>query len=412
MSQGESPRSSEPLHFNPNAPGFDADPYPTYARLREEAPVYYWPAARAFLVSRFEDAASLMRDPRFSLDPKSVGYPRPEDALPAEFRMLQENGLFRLSQKDHARVRRAISPAFTPRAVERLRPDIQRIVDEALARSESKDEIDVAAFADLIPMRVIAAMLQIPAEHAETFRKFGQAFVASTDPRWTPEQLIELLAPIPPGVTLLRSIIQERRENLGEDLLSTLIRAEQAGDKLSEEEMLSLVAALITAGSETTVHFICYAVLNLLRHPEHLALVRREPGLLRGALEEVLRFDSFGKSGIPRFATEDAEIAGTKIPRGAMVMALIPAAARDPRVFQDADTFDPRRESTDNINFGIGAHYCLGASLARLEGEVAVSTLLRRFPHMRLAGEPVFGNHPFIREMKSLRVAVTPPTAG
>jgi len=330
--------------------------------------------------------------------------------MPPDIRYIFEKGLFNLPANDHLRVRRAVSPAFTPRAVEKLRGEIEGIVDEALAPWQGKDVIDIAPIADFIPMRVIASMLHIPKEHDELFRGFGQALVQSVDPRLTPAQLGALFSRVPPGMAVLRQIIEERRKHPGDDLLSVLIKAEETGDKLSTEEMISLVAGLITAGSETTVHFISFSMLNLVRMPEKLAEVRKDRALLKGALEEVLRWDSFGKSGIPRYALEDVEISGTKIKKGEMVMALLPAAQRDPRGYPDADKFDPRREPEERIHFGSGPHYCLGANLAKLEGEVAVARILERYPTLKLAAEPVFGFHPFIRHIAKLELAVSPAT--
>ena len=396
------------IHFDPSAPDFTIDPVPTYTRLREEAPVYYWDEAKMWVVSRFAEVASVLRDPRLALDPKHVGLPSREDALPPEVRAPFQQGLFALAPKDHARVRRVVSPAFTPRAVERLRPMIQGIVDTALAQWAGQPEVDIAAFADYVPLRVISAMLGIPERHEEVFRGFGEALINTIDPRATPEELAATLAPVPAGMALIRALIDERRRDLGDDLLSTMIRAEAQGDRLSGDEMIGLVAALITAGSETTVHFICFAVKSLLCVPERAAAVRADPTLLRRSLEEVLRHDNFGKSGLLRWAREEVEIGGVTIGPQEAILALLPAALRDPRAFPDADTFDPRRQPEETLSFGLGPHFCLGAALARLEGEVAIATLMRRYAAMQLAAEPVYAPHPIIRKLATLRVAVTP----
>ncbi len=396
------------LHFKPEAPGFDANPYPAYAQLREGAPVYFWPDAQAYVVSRFDDVASVLRDPRLVTDAAAAGLTPREAAMPAEIRGPFDHSLFRLAPKDHARVRRAVSPAFTPRACDRLRPMIQRIVDDALAQFEGKDEIEITDFAEFVPLRVISSLLRVPAQHEQIFRAFGEALVQSLDPRLTPETYAALIAPVPAGMDLIRELIAERRAKLGDDLLSTLIRAEAEGDRLSEDEMLGLVAAIIAAGSDTTVHFICFAVMSLLCVPERAAAVRADPALLRGAMEEILRFDNFSKGGLVRYATEDVEIAGVRVGRGSTVLAITQAAMRDPRAVPEPDRYEPRRQHEEILSFGLGPHYCLGASLARLEGEVAIGTLLRRYADMRLAAEPEYAPHPTIRKLSSLRVAVTP----
>ncbi|WP_437806938.1 cytochrome P450 [Sorangium sp. So ce1078] len=408
MTPNQAAKGCPVLHFKPDAPGFDADPYPAYTELRESAPVYFWPDAQAYVVSRFDDVASMLRDPRLATDPVAAGLPAPEAGLPEQIRAPFERSLFRLAPRDHARVRRAVSPAFTPRACDRLRPMIQRTVDEALAPFEGKDEIEIAEFADFIPLRVVASMLDIPGAHEKTFRDFGEALIRTVDPCLTPEMYAAVVAPVPAGMTLLRELIAERRDHLGDDLLSTLIRAEAEGDRLSEDEMLGLVAAIIAAGSETTVHFICFGVMSLLCVPERAAAVRAEPALLRGAMEELLRFDNFGKGGVVRYCLEDVEIAGVQMSRGSTVVAILPAALRDPRAIADADRYDPRRQQEEILSFGLGPHYCLGASLARLEGEIAIGTLLRRYADMRVVGEPTYARHPTLRKLSSLRVAVTP----
>ncbi|WP_437949869.1 cytochrome P450 [Sorangium sp. So ce296] len=408
MTPNQAAKGCPVLHFKPDAPGFDANPYPAYTALRESAPVYFWPDAQSYVVSRFDDVAAVLRDPRLATDPVAAGLRAPDAGLPDAIRGPFERSLFRLAPKDHARVRRAVSPAFTPRACDRLRPMIQRIVDEALAPFEGKGEIEVAEFADFIPLRVISAMLDIPGAHEKTFRDFGEALIKTVDPRLTPEAYAAVVAPVPAGMALLRELIAERRSRLGDDLLSTLLRAEAEGDRLSEDEMLGLVAAIIAAGSETTVHFICFGVMSLLCVPERAAAVRAEPALLRSAMEELLRFDNFGKGGIVRYCTEDVEIGGVNMARGSIIVAILPAALRDPRAIPDADRYDARRQHEEILSFGLGPHYCLGASLARLEGEVAIGTLLRRYADMRVVGEPTYAGHPTLRKLASLRVAVTP----
>lgn len=408
MSVSETPQQVPSLRFDPSSRDLDVDPHPTFARIREEAPIHFWPEAHAYVVTRFADVAQVMRDQRLSTDPKAAGQPAIEDTLPDEIRGPAERGLFRLSTKDHARVRRAVSPALTPRAVERLRPELQRLVNDALAPFEGKREVDIATFADFVPLRAIALLLDIPPEYEPSFRAYANANVKSVDPRLSIEERGKIMLGSLPGMRMIRELIAARRENLGDDLLSTLIRAEAAGDRLSEDEMVSLVSALITGGSETTVHFICFAVKSLLCVPERAAAVRADPSVLKSALEEILRFDSFGKSGLVRYAVEDVEIGGVKIARGSRVVGILSAATRDPRAFVDADTYDPRREPVENLNFGSGMHFCLGAALARAEGEIAIQTLMDRYTDIELVGEPVYADNPILRKIDSMRVRVTP----
>ncbi|HEU4404390.1 MAG TPA: cytochrome P450 [Polyangiaceae bacterium] len=410
MSRSETSPEKPALVFDPDAPAFNVDPYPTFARLREEAPVYYWAPAGSYLVSRYDDVARLLRDPAFSANPVDAGLPAGrEDFLAPELRPLVAEGLFRKSAVDHARIRRVVGPAFSPRAVERLRPQVQQLVDEGLAGWAGASEVEFTDFSNVVPYRVMSTMLAIPPRHERLFYGFAQAFVRSIDPRQTPEQLRALFEPVPAGAAMLRGVIDERQRAPGDDLLSALIVARDAGDALSQDELVALVITLISAGTETTTHFLNFALLTFLREPGCLELLRREPALLRGALEEALRWDNFAKLGTPRYATADVELGGHHFRRGDRLLALLPSALRDPRAFADPDAFDPRRQPRESVQFGAGPRYCLGAWLARLEGEVIFATLLARFAHLRLAGEPAFSDHPFMREFRSLRVSLAPP---
>ncbi|HEX2574023.1 MAG TPA: cytochrome P450 [Polyangia bacterium] len=400
--------------FNPDDMGYTADPYPTYRHLREEAPVYWWPEGRSWLLSRYHDVVAVMRDAaRFTTNIAEWEYAPPYDPnrklapQVVEYHRLVTAGLLQLPPADHQRVRKLVSPAFTPRAIERMRVDVQAIVDQLLAAVREDGRLDVVTdVAEHLPIRAISRMLDIPDRYEASFRRFGTALVDSLNPRLGPDELAETLAPIPEGVALLHEVIEERRHHPGGDLLSNLIHAEEEGQKLSRDELVSLVAALVTAGSETTVHLVCFGTYQLLRHPEAAEALRRDPSLTRNALEETLRYDNFGKSGVLRVALEDVEIRGTLIRKRQLVMPLLPSAMRDPEVFPDADTFDIRRDHSMTVNFGSGAHFCLGAALARLEGEVAVNTMLSRYPRMRLAGEVRYAPHAFIRKMSTLPVQV------
>jgi cytochrome P450 enzyme len=247
-------------------------------------------------------------------------------------------------------------------------------------------------------------MLGIPAELDPQFRRFGESVSRAARPGLDPDERDRVLVPFDDGLAMLRALIDERRRHPGTDVLSGLIEVRDRDDRLTGDEIIELVMAVITAGTETVAHLICFAVLTLLRHSDQLALLRREPSLLRTALEETLRYDSFAKNGVARFALDEVPIRGVTITKGQMVFPLLPAALRDPDVFPNADTFDIRRDQTANVTFGTGLHHCIGAALARLEGEAAVGTLLERFPAMALAGEPRFLPHPLLRKMASLPV--------
>jgi cytochrome P450 len=295
------------------------------------------------------------------------------------------------------------------RAVARMREPVQRIVDATLEEAIRGESLDVRRdFAEWLPLRVIADMIDIPAAHEATFRAFSAAVITAANPWLAPEELLRVATTALQGRRVLLEIIDERRGRLGDDLLSDLIRAEEAGDRLSSDELVALIAALVVAGSDTTVHALCFAVLDLLRHPEVWRAIIADRSLVRNAVEESLRHEPFAKFGsVPRYALEDAEIHGIPIPKGDMAVPLIPATARDPSVYPDPDVFDVHRKLSSTLVFGVGPHVCVGAALARLELDVALGTLIERFPSMRLVDEaPAFRPNPQMRDMESLRVAL------
>jgi cytochrome P450 len=420
--------------FDPHAPAFVTDPFPTYAWLREHAPVYRWDKGRAFVVSCHADVAQLLADRRFSTNPRDWIHaaPLPSDGPIAEFFAFMASGLTALPSADHLRLRRLINPAVTPRAVARMRERVQRVVDATLneaMRNEAMrngamqngamqngamqndairgESLDVRRdFAEWLPLRVIADMLDIPGTHETTFRAFSAALLNALNPWNTGEELLRIATIAIEGKGILLEIIDERRGRLDDDLLSDLIRVEEAGDRLSSIELLRLIAALVIAGADTTVHALCFAVLDLLRHPEAWQAIVADRSLVRNAVEETLRHEPFSKFGaIPRYALEDVELRGTRIPKGEMAVPLIPATGRDPSVYPDPDRFDVHRKLSSTLVFGVGPHVCLGAALARLELEVAVGTLVERFPSMTLVDEtPRFRPNPQMRDMESLRV--------
>lgn len=398
--------ASTAIRFNPDDPEYIRDPYPTYRLLREHAPAYWWADGRAWVFSRYHDVVAILRDSRFSLDVQDWEHAQVStEAQTSEFERLTAKALFTLPPAEQQRVRRLARRAFTPRALEWLRTAVQEVVDERLRQAEQAGPFDLARdLADAIPVRVIGLMLGVPAEESQRFVRFGASVSNTARPGVSHAERERLLQPFADGLALLRGLIAAREQQPGTDVLSALVAARDGEERLSEEEILALVLSLITAGTETSAHLICFGVLSLLRHPDQLALLRREPDLMRTAIDEILRYDSFGKNGVARFALQEAEIHGVTITKGQMVFPLLPSALRDPEVFPDPDVFDIRRDATHNIAFGIGLHHCIGAPLARLQGEVALQTLVQRYPGLALAGEPSFVNDPLLRKMASLPV--------
>jgi cytochrome P450 len=397
--------------FDMLAAEFNANPHPVYERLRRDAPVFWWETGNAWVLSRYDDVAAATRDRRFSTDERADAQERlaGEDEDTPLIR-LANHSLLRASDEGHQRLRRLLAPTFSARAMEQWRVDIQRIVDETLDELGEADRVDVVSqFADLVPFRVVTRMLRIPPEQEATFRGFSSALIDFVMLPWLgTEEIDRFVRFIPQGADLLHELIAARRRERGDDLLSTLIHFEEQGDRLSTDELTSLIATLVPASNDSTVLLVAFTILDLLRHPEQRRLVLEDPRLLRDALDEVMRFEGFVKTTIPRYAREDVEIRGTTIRRGQTLYPLLASAMHDPDVFADPGVFDVRRDQTRSLGFGIGPHFCLGSSQARLVGMIAVGTFFARFPAMQLAGEPVFARHIALRKMVSLPVALRP----
>jgi cytochrome P450 PksS len=372
------------------SPRFKANPYPLYARLRAAAPVYCTrlPDKRvAWLVTRYEDVVEVLKDGRFAKDPLNAVSPgqRPNMPwVPGLLKPLTRN-MLDLDAPDHTRLRALVSKAFTPRLVERLRGRIQRLADELLDAAERKGSLElVADYALPLPMTVIADMLGVPARDRHQFHRWSSRIVAVASAR-------DLLLALPHVWLFMRYVhrlLAWRRAHPQDDLVTALVQADEAGDRLSEDELLAMVVLLLIAGHETTVNLIASGSLALLERPDQLELLRRDPALMKPAVEELLRYTSPVEIATERFAREQVVVAETTIPRGELVLAVIGSANRDERQFEHPDRLDLTREPNRHLAFGQGAHYCLGAPLARLEGQIAISTLLRRMPDLRLTRAP------------------------
>jgi cytochrome P450 len=370
---------------------FRADTYATFARMREDDPVFRQPGIDGetpiWWVTRYEDAeAVLLDDERFVRDPRLALPPEQLPELPEFFRFIDSNMLNR-DGDTHLRLRRLVSKAFTPRMVEQLRPRIQEIADELIDRASAAGEMElVSEFAFPLPITVIAELLGVPAADRESFREWSGAVVS---PAFTPAGMERADALLGAFVEYLLALFAQRREAPGEDLVSALVAVEDGGDTLSEEELCSMVVLLIVAGHETTVSLIGNATLALLTHPEQRAAVEEDPSLLPRAVEELIRYDGPVERTLNRWAAVDVELGGQTIRRGETVIVVLGAADHDPERFEEPDTLDLAAErDSRQLGFGRGRHFCLGAPLARLEAEIALGTLLRRLPGLRLAVTP------------------------
>jgi cytochrome P450 len=367
-----------------------AHPYDAYAELREHAPVSYFEPTNQWLVARHEDVSALLRDRRLGrtythrYTHAEFGRPEPDPAH-EPFHTLNDNGLLDLEAPDHTRIRRLVSRAFTPRRVEHLREPIRRTADRLLDGFGPHGTIDlVAAYAAPLPITVICDLLGIPDEHRLDFRVWTDTLVAPDParPGAGREAVVAMLG-------YLTRLLADKRAEPADDLLSDLIAVRDEGDRLTEDELMSLAFLILFAGYENTVQLIGNAVLALLRHPEQLAALRKDPARLPAAVEEFARYEGPALFGIRRFPTEDLTIGGVTVPAGETVWVSLAAANRDPARFPDPDRLDLGRDASGHLALGQGIHYCLGAPLARAETEIAVGALLERFPDLALADEDI-----------------------
>ena len=384
------PRVSAARHYDLYSHEFRLTTHETYARMREESPVHVQPGLDAetpiWFVTRYDDVVALLTDnERFVLDPKLALTPTELEQHIAEIapdERASEN-LLAKDGEDHRRLRRLVTKAFTPRIVEQLRPRIQQIADDLIDLVEERGSMElVDDFAFPLPIKVIAELLGIPVEDRERFRAWSSNVVM---PALTPEDREIAKRRGDEFIAYLDDLFAQRRAEPTDDLVSALVVAEDGGDTLSENELYSMVVLLIVAGHETTVSLIANAVHTLLTHSEELAALRADPSLMTSAVEELVRFDSAVERAITRWVAADTELGGQALRRGDLVIAVIGSANRDADRFLDADTLDLARVDNKHVGFGRGPHYCLGAPLARLEVEIALETLFRRLPNLRLA---------------------------
>jgi cytochrome P450 len=384
-----------------------------FARMRQEDPIIKQPGLDGvtpiWFVSSYQaveqmllDDKTFVRDPALAFDAEQLakwwGEPSPATSL-VDNHMLNKDGV------DHRRLRTLVSKAFTPRVIQELRPRIQQIADELVDRVDGAGQMElVAEYAFPLPITVIGELIGIPSRDRDDFRIWSDAFVR---PAISPEEQQASLAKLGEFAAYIRNLVAAKRRDPGDELLSALIHVEEAGDRLNESELFSMLALLIVAGHETTVSLIGSATLTLLQHPDLMQELRTHPDRMAGALEELLRYDTPVERALNRFVAADTMLEGAAMKRGDLVIAILGSANRDEAKFTDAARLLPERKPNPHMAFGKGAHYCLGAPLARLEGEIALNTMLRRLPKLELA-VPVeslaYRDVPLFRSLVSLPV--------
>lgn len=366
-----------------------ANPQALYEQMRTEAPIYCAVGPQSgnnfWFITRYDDCMTVLKnDETIGKEfrkhlPAEVANkwgppPDPNDV----FEVINHH-LLDLDPPDHTRLRALVHKAFTPRVIENLRPRIQQIANDLLDQMEDAGKADlINAFSFPLPITVIAEMLGIPSADRDKFRDWTRNLLFVPDADENRRAAMEF------GM-YMNSLIDERRDNPQEDVLSGLIQAEEAGDRLDRMELLSMLFLLLVAGHETTVNLIANGTLLLLQHPDQMQKLKDNPALIRSAVEEMLRYNGPVETTTFRWAFQDVEVGGVTIPAGDVVLPALLAANRDPAYFENPNTFDITRENNKHIAFGLGIHYCVGSPLARMEGAIAINTLLKRLPNLQLA---------------------------
>jgi len=385
--RGQDPQDRVPTGAELTAldPTFRTDPYPVFTHLRGREPVHYDQVINRWVLTRAQDVERVLRDRGMSVDPHKAN-------AGTYMSIFQRFGNFSMLFQDppqHTRLRGLVSKAFTARAIERLAPRVREIIDQLLGAVAGHDRFDVIeAFAGPLPVIVIAEMLGVDPADRHDFKRWSDSEAMGLNPLLTPEELAstgELGAEL---AAYLQRSITARRNDPRDDLISALIAAEEGGDRLTDDEIVIMCELLLVAGNVTTTDLIGNGIWLLLQHPRELEKLREEPALITNAVEEILRFESpVVQTG--RIAMDEVAIGGCPVHRGESVLTMLAAANRDPAEYPEPDRFDITRRDVHHRSFGGGAHFCLGAPLARLEGQLAITAFFQRFPRVRLADEPL-----------------------
>ena len=400
------------LSLDPRAPAFYQDPYPTYRRLHEECPVVYWEQSGRWCFFGHRHVDKILRSRRFGRSLESVEALPPGVAQPRPTLDVDLHSLLEMEPPSHTRLRKLVQGAFIARQIEGLRPRIEQLCHELIGQFEEDGAADLlAAYATPIPVVVIAELLGVPTEMSRQLLDWSHAMVAVYELAPSDEQIAKARQAADEFVAFLRDYVGRRRREPRDDLLTRLIAAEEDGDRLTEDELISTCILLLNAGHEATVNVIGNGTLALLRNPDQLERWRADPDLTPSAVEELLRFDTplhlFNRWVLDPRALDDEAFGDLGLEVGDEVSLILGAANRDASVFAEPQRLDLGRGKNPHVSFGAGLHYCLGAPLARLELQIAMPILLERLPRLALDAEdvePSFKNTYHFRGLESLRV--------
>jgi cytochrome P450 len=398
--------------FNPFDPAFRANPYPYYDALRSNDPVHTT-AFGMVVLTRYEDVSTTLKSADFSRDIEKYSTQASSEARQAR-RDRQESrtkSILNLDPPDHTRLRRIVSKSFTPSAMERLRPRIQQLVDKVLDNAQDAGHIElIDDLAFPVPFQVISDLLDMPTDRSVELREWSQIITNSLEPTATDEDLLRSEDAIAQLVPYLTTIIEHRRKHLSDDMLSSLITAEESGEQMTTEELMAFVVLLYIAGHETTVNLIGNGTLALLNNPEQQAIVHNN-GLAQSHIDELLRFDGPVQHTVRvplvpvHYMVDNEQIT---VQPGTMVLTSLGGANHDPSMFESPNDLQLNRSNSNrHMAFASGIHYCLGASLAKLETEIAVGSLIKRFAQIEIVGTPSWRDRLTIRGVNQLRLSVS-----
>ena len=408
--------ADEPVFFNPLEPGYAENPYPQLAMLRERDPVHHSPLG-IWMLFRYDDVFAVLRDASMSVEDANITVGDMERREQIEAIAREEGGdpeardhaILNVDPPDHTRLRKLLSQVFTPRMIERLRPRVQELVDDALDRAEESGHWDlVPDLAFPLPFQVISEMLGMPESDRDQIRDWSHSLTRTLDPVLGEDEMREAVRASVAMNEYLAGVIEWKRDHHGDDVLTTLLEAEADGDRLTPAELRAQLVLLFIAGHETTVNLIGNGTLALLRNRHQLERWRDDSSLDANAVDELLRYDSPVQMS-RRITLKDIEIGGKSIEAGSLIMTSLASANRDAAHWgDDADELDLGRDGAgQHLGFGSGVHHCLGAALARLEAKVAIGTLIRRFPQLHMAGDPVQNGRITLRGLDSLPLNIT-----
>ena len=399
--------------YNPFEPGFVEDPYTQYAAMRAADPIHRT-ALDFWVLFRYDDILRFLKDPTLSVEDKNANPTAIDQMIQNVIGDRQEGrgerSMLSRDPPDHTRLRKLVTKAFTPRVIEELRPRVATLVDELLDSARDRGSMDVIHdFAFPLPFAVISEMLGVPNEDGEKLREWSGLIVRTLEPIVDMTLLQRIVDASDKMFDHVSELIAMKRKEPGDDLLTALIAAEEHGDVLSDNELVEQVVLLYIAGHETTVNLIGNGVLALLRNRDEMRRLQTDPALIPGAIEEFLRYDSPVQMS-RRITLTELEMDGRTIEKGAFCALVLASANRDPARFgADAGTLDVARpDAHQHLSFGGGAHYCLGAALARVEGQVAIGSLIERFPDIEMTGEPSYNGRLNLRGLETFPVALTP----